>query len=108
MKLPGNLLAILCIALLAGTQALADDTAELAERTADAHAADMPVASPAATTPAAQRVNSRPAIYTSIDGEEVEGWLSWPAGLALFAGTAAGLYWYEQAFVRAGQLPPLS
>lgn len=36
------------------------------------------------------------------------GWLSWPAGLALFAGTAAGLYWYEQAFVRAGQLPPLS
>ena len=36
------------------------------------------------------------------------GWLSVPAALALFAATTLGLYWYEQAFVRAGQLPPLS
>ncbi len=50
-----------------------------AERTAAAHAGDKPVASPLATAEPAQRVNTREAIYTRIDGENVTGWLAWPA-----------------------------
>ncbi len=38
----------------------------------------------------------------------IVGWLGWPAALVLALGTFLGLFWYEQAFVRAGQLPPLS
>jgi carboxymethylenebutenolidase len=56
------------------------EDADLASRTAAAHAADEPVATPAATTTPAARVHSRPAIYTSIDGQNIEGWLAWPAG----------------------------
>jgi Fe-S-cluster-containing dehydrogenase component len=36
------------------------------------------------------------------------GWLSPPAGLLLAVAIACGMFLYEQAFVRAGQLPPLS
>ena len=28
----------------------------------------------------AQRVNSREAVYTRVDGQNVTGWLAWPAG----------------------------
>lgn len=54
------------------------DEAE-ANRIAAAHANDEPVATPVATTEPAQRVNSREAIYTKQDGQEIKGWLSWPA-----------------------------
>ncbi len=50
-----------------------------AERTAAAHADDQPVASPLATAEPAQRVNSREAVYTRVDGVNVTGWLAWPA-----------------------------
>jgi len=59
----------------------ADETLE--QRTADAHRHDSPVATAAATTAPAQRVNSRPAIYMSVDGQPVKGWLSWPAGKSM-------------------------
>jgi len=53
--------------------------AELAARTAAAHAADEPVASPLATADPAVRVNSRPVVYQNADGQETTGWLAWPA-----------------------------
>ena len=52
---------------------------ELAQRTAAAHANDRPIATPAATTAPVRAVNSREAIYASVNGESVTGWLSWPA-----------------------------
>ncbi len=58
---------------------LAADAA-LEQRTAEAHRHDSPVATATATTAPAQRVDSRPAIYMSVDGQPVKGWLSWPAG----------------------------
>lgn len=54
--------------------------AEQEQRTADAHASDKPVATPAATKAPARPVNSRAAVYTRINGEPVSGWLAWPAG----------------------------
>ena len=52
----------------------------LADRTAAEHATDTPVPTPAATTPPDAGVHSRPAIYTSIAGQKIEGWIAWPAG----------------------------
>ena len=72
-----RLSAIVFLSLLSGL-AQAEDSLE--QRTANEHASDSPAATPAATAEPAQRVNSRPVIYTSQDGEEIEGWLAWPAG----------------------------
>jgi carboxymethylenebutenolidase len=75
-----RLLASVCILGCIGlTPVLAAD-GSLEQRTAAAHSHDSPVATPAATTAPSQRVDSRPAIYFSVDGEPVKGWLSWPAG----------------------------
>ncbi len=69
-----------CLALIfLCTVAWASDE-ELADRTAKAHAADKPVATPMATDAPVARVNSRPVIYQSVDGQPVTGWLAWPAG----------------------------
>ena len=65
------------------------EDADLAAKTAIVHAGDEPVASPAATTAPTARVNSRAAIYTTIDGQKVEGWLAWPAGKEM--GSSPGL-----------------
>jgi carboxymethylenebutenolidase len=65
-------------ALLTGP-AFAEDQG-LADRTAAAHAADTPVATPVATTSPGSRVHGRTAIYASSDGQEIKGWLAWPAG----------------------------
>ena len=79
MKSYLRLSAILFLGLLSGlAQAQAQDSLE--QRTAKEHANDSPVASPAATAEPVQRVNGRPVIYTSQGGEEIEGWLAWPAG----------------------------
>ena len=59
-------------------KSLAGNAEEL--RIAGAHAIDNPVATPVATQAPAQRVDSREAIYTKQDGQEVKGWLAWPAG----------------------------
>jgi carboxymethylenebutenolidase len=71
--------SIVVATLATMTSAVAED-AGLADRTAAAHAADKPVATPAATTSPEAAVHSRPAIYTSVNGQEIEGWLAWPAG----------------------------
>jgi carboxymethylenebutenolidase len=70
---------IVVSAIVVAEPARADD-AGLADRTAAAHATDTPVATPAATTPPDAGVHSRPAIYTSIAGQKIEGWIAWPAG----------------------------
>jgi carboxymethylenebutenolidase len=64
--------------LVSATVSAADN--DLAIVTAATHASDQPVATPAASTPPNARVSSRPAIYTNIDGQNIEGWLAWPAG----------------------------
>ena len=73
----------ICLLLvLAGLSASVTVTAAdeaLANRTAAVHASDKPVATPAATTTPTAQVNSRPAIYASINGQKIEGWLAWPA-----------------------------
>ena len=56
---------------------------DLDQRTAAAHQDDVPVASPMATTAPAVQVSSRPAVYMQVDGSDVVGWLSWPAGATL-------------------------
>ena len=52
-----------------------------------------------------------PLLALALAGLEAGGMLAGfaaPALGLLFVGTCAGLFWYEQAFVRAGQIPPLS
>jgi len=75
-----NRILLLVLALAASPAMAGGHTgATDAQATAAAHADDKPVATPAATLMPAQPVNSREAIYTSIEGEEVKGWLAWPA-----------------------------
>lgn len=74
---PSLRLTAAAILLTAAYGANADD---LVAKTAAEHADDQPVASPMATAQPSVRVDSRPAVYLSADGEEVAGWLSWPAG----------------------------
>lgn len=57
--------------------------ATLDQRTAEAHRHDSPVPTAAATTAPAQRIDSRPAIYMTVNGQPVTGWLSWPAGQSM-------------------------
>jgi carboxymethylenebutenolidase len=73
-----NLLAIVFLTM----PVLAEDIG-LTQRTANAHSEDTPVATAAASTAPVVPVHSRSAIYTSIDGASVEGWLAWPAGKAV-------------------------
>lgn len=53
---------------------------DLDQRTAAAHKNDVPVATPMATEAPVVEVSSRPATYLKVDGQDVTGWLSWPAG----------------------------
>ena len=76
------ILATVVLTVAAFQPAVAADS-ELASRTASAHAEDTPVATPAATTPLDVRVHSRTAVYTSIDGQKIEGWMAWPAGASI-------------------------
>lgn len=55
----------------------ADDRDTLA-RTAEAHAHDVPVATPAATTPPAAAVGGRTVVYGKVDGSPVSGFLVRP------------------------------
>lgn len=70
------LLAVVCSVLAIQPAIAASEN----ERIAAAHANDEPIASPLATEEPAARVDSRAAVYTSVDGQEVSGWLAWPAG----------------------------
>jgi carboxymethylenebutenolidase len=67
----------MCTLAFAGVTQAADSEAG---RIAATHAEDQPLATPVATTAPAQLVDGREAIYTKQDGQEIKGWLSWPAG----------------------------
>lgn len=71
----GAVSAFLLLLLSAGSFA-----ADEAQRIAEEHADDKPVASPLAEQQPAVRVDSRRVIYTSSGDTKVEGWLAWPAG----------------------------
>jgi carboxymethylenebutenolidase len=77
-----NFVIALAIGLVSIVPAFAADMT-LDQRTAEAHRHDSPVPTAAATTVPAQRIDSRPAIYMSVDGQPVTGWLSWPAGKSM-------------------------
>jgi carboxymethylenebutenolidase len=72
-----SVVAALAVLILSAGLAQAGDSE--ADKIAATHADDDPVASPLATTPPAQRVNGRDVIYVKQDGEEIKGWLAWPA-----------------------------
>jgi carboxymethylenebutenolidase len=71
-------LVFLLAAILSSVAGAASE-ADSVSRTAAAHANDEPVSTPAATTEPAQRVISRPAVYTKQGGDQITGWLSMPA-----------------------------
>jgi carboxymethylenebutenolidase len=77
-------LVIAALALLSGATAgnaaaTADDQALLA-RTAEAHAHDTPVATPAATTAPTVPVTGGEVVYATIAGQPVKGFVARPAG----------------------------
>ena len=88
--LTGGLTAICLPIFLLSTS----NASDLDQRTAAAHKDDAPVASPMATAAPAVPVSSRPAVYMTVDGKEVVGWLSWPAG-ASFEGLPALIVIHE-------------
>ena len=76
------LLAAVGLALTACSQPAAvsaDDAATLA-RTAEAHAHDTPVATPAATTAPRVAVTGRDVVYATVGGKPVTGYLARPKG----------------------------
>jgi carboxymethylenebutenolidase len=79
-----RILFLLTSLVLSGSAAFAgghtSTVADEEQRTAETHANDKPVPTPAATQVPARPISSRAANYTSIDGEPVTGWLAWPAG----------------------------
>jgi len=74
---------LILIALLAGCSAqpgpsLSASDREMLDRTAEAHAHDVPVATPAATTPPAVEVMGKTISYGKVGGVPVEGYLVRP------------------------------
>lgn len=74
---------LLLLVLLAGCATQPDATLsasdrETLDRTAEAHAHDAPVATPAATTPPVAEVAGRPVAYGTVGGVPVEGYLVRP------------------------------
>ena len=74
-------MATMAMALLAGCATNSADDDELA-MTMKEHANDVPVASPMATYEPAQPVTGEAVIYTTADGQEIEGWLARPENAA--------------------------
>jgi carboxymethylenebutenolidase len=72
-----SVVAVFAVLILSAGLVQAGDSE--ADKIAATHADDDPVASPLATTPPAQRVDGRAVIYTKQGGEEIKGWLAWPA-----------------------------
>ncbi len=74
---------LIFIVFLAGCSSQSDSPVsasdrETLERTAEAHAHDVPVATPAATTPPVAEVTGKTVSYGTVDGVPVEGWLVRP------------------------------
>jgi carboxymethylenebutenolidase len=73
------LAALVLPACTRGTAVSEDDAATLA-RTAEAHAHDTPVATPAATTPPRVAVTGANVVYATVGGKPVTGYLARPKG----------------------------
>ncbi|MGI9292092.1 MAG: dienelactone hydrolase family protein [Gammaproteobacteria bacterium] len=73
-----HFLIVVCSLCFCSTGLLAKESES--QRIAAVHANDKPVETPLASTEPAQRVNSREAIYTKQNDQEIKGWLAWPAG----------------------------
>ncbi len=74
---------LILIVFLAGCSSQSDSPVsasdrETLERTAEAHAHDLPVATPAATTPPVAAVTGKTVSYGTVGGVPVEGWLVRP------------------------------
>ena len=74
---------LILIVFLAGCSSQSDSPVsasdrETLERTAEAHAHDLPVATPAATTPPVAEVTGKTVSYGTVGGAPVEGWLVRP------------------------------
>jgi carboxymethylenebutenolidase len=84
LTLLSALLAAFCavLALPPGARAMSADDQETLARTAQAHAHDSPVATPAATTPPTARVAGKTVIYGRVEGQPVAGFLVRPVGAA--------------------------
>lgn len=73
---------VLALVLGAGPAGAADVTPadqSMLDRTAEVHAHDAPVATPAATTPPAQPVQGEDVVYATVGGKPVRGYLARPA-----------------------------
>jgi len=73
------LLASLLICWASGATAMTADDRENLARTAEAHAADSPVATPAATTRPVADVSGRTVVYGRVAGQPVSGYLVRPS-----------------------------
>jgi len=73
------LLASLLICCASGATAMTADDRETLARTAEAHAADSPVATPAATTRPSADVSGKTVVYGSVAGQPVSGYLVRPS-----------------------------
>jgi carboxymethylenebutenolidase len=71
--------ASLLLAFAADVMALSTDDRETLARTAEAHAHDVPVATPAATTRPIAEVTGKTVVYGSVAGQPVSGYLVRPA-----------------------------
>jgi carboxymethylenebutenolidase len=80
--------ASLLVFSAANATAMSADDRETLARTAEAHAHDSPVATPAATTRPAAKVIGRTVVYGSVGGQPVSGYLVRPA---LATGSLPGL-----------------
>ena len=74
---------LILIVFLAGCSSQSDSPVsasdrETLQRTAEAHAHDVPVATPAATTPPVAEVTGKTVSYGTVGGAPVEGWLVRP------------------------------
>ncbi len=73
------LAASLLISCAADVTAMTADDRDTLERTAEAHAHDAPVATPAATTRPSAEVTGKTVVYGSVAGQPVSGYLVRPA-----------------------------
>ncbi len=83
MKVLNPWLAVLCAPLAlfcaTGAAAMSADDHETLARTAEAHANDTPVATPAATTPPVAAVTGKTVVYGHAGGQPLSGYLVRPA-----------------------------
>jgi carboxymethylenebutenolidase len=79
MKIRSLLSAVLTAVCVVNAMAMSPDDSATLARTAQAHAHDSPVATPAATTPPVAKVTGKTVVYGHVAGQPVSGYLVRPA-----------------------------